>query len=275
MVERVCMLDIREDLLTEKLFHIEDNKIKQVRHDWLHKQYTGDANIKLLTNKAGEWFRSSRRNSILGIDKFTKLDIIYGCTDYINNFIMKEKNYQIIEQDYSYYKLFGKNESKLGNLIANVPVIVSLPNWYYGNTRPDWSDFLKECEAKKISIHLDAAWFTATKGMELNLDHPNIKTVAFSISKTGFPWNKFGIRFAKQKTIDSITVRNANGWVNRNTTNCADFILDNIHVDHAWDCHEQNYNHVCEKLSLTKTNFIHVAKRDNKAVGIANILNQS
>ena len=55
----------------------------------------------------------------------------------------------------------------------------------------------------------------------------------------------------------------------------AKLYLDNIHVDHAWDCHEQNYNQICEKLSLTKTNFIHVAKRDNKAVGIANILNQS
>ncbi len=81
MVERAYMLDIREDLLTEKLFHIEDNKIKQVRHDWLHKQYTGDANIKFLTNKAGEWFRSSRRNSNIGIDKFRRLELIYGCRE--------------------------------------------------------------------------------------------------------------------------------------------------------------------------------------------------
>jgi hypothetical protein len=274
MAERVCMLDIREDLLTQKLHHIADSKVQQVRYDWLHTQPKDDTDINALTQKAGEWFLSSRRNKVDGIDHFKKLDIIYGCTDYINSFLMKEKTYQILEKDYSYYRLFGQQESKVGDLQSNVPIIVSLPNWHFGNSRPDWKEFLDECESKNISIHLDAAWFTATKDMSLDVGHPNIKTVAFSITKTGFQWNKFGIRFSKQKTIDSITVRNANGWINKNTTNCANFILDNISVDHAWDRHEQNYNVICDKLALEKTNFIHVAKKNGKSVGVAGILNQ-
>jgi hypothetical protein len=271
---KAFMLDIREDLLTDKLIHIEDTKIRQVKHDWLHSDYAGDATLTNVTEKAAEWLLSSKRNSVYGIENFPKLDVIYGCTDYIDNFLMKEKKYQIIKNDYSYYKLLGKTENSVGELEENVPVIVSLPNWYHGNNRPDWKDFLKECETKNINIHLDAAWYTASNGMQLDVSHPNIKTVGFSLTKTGFQWNKFGIRFSRQKTIDSITVRNASGWVNLNTINCANFVMDNIHIDHAWDNHEDHYKQICHELDLEQADFIHVAKKNGKPIGVANILNR-
>ena len=274
MEGKACMLDIREELLTDKLIHIEDTKIKQVKQDWLHSDYTGDVTLTEVTEKAAEWLLSSKRNSVNGIENFAKSDVIYGCTDYINNFLMKEKQYQIIKDDYSYYKLLGKSENAVGELEPNVPVIVSLPNWHHGNSRPDWQDFLQECETKNINIHIDAAWYTAANGMQLDVDHPNIKTIAFSLTKTGFQWNKFGIRFSRQKTIDSITVRNASGWVNLNTINCANFVMDNIHIDHAWDTHEDHYKQICHELDLEQADFIHVAKKNGKPIGVANILNR-
>jgi hypothetical protein len=48
--------------------------------------------------------------------------------------------------------------------------------------------------------------------------------------------------------------------------------MDNIDVGHHWNYYGKNYNIVCDTLNLQKTNFIHVAKKDGKNVGVANIL---
>jgi hypothetical protein len=45
-------------------------------------------------------------------------------------------------------------------------------------------------------------------------------------------------------------------------------------VDYAWTTHVNNYNEICDTLELEKTNFIHVAKKDEKNVGVAKILEQ-
>ena len=50
--------------------------------------------------------------------------------------------------------------------------------------------------------------------------------------------------------------------------------MDRIDIDYAWNTYEGKYNKLCEKLGLTKTNFIHVAKKDGKNVGVANILSK-
>ncbi len=70
--------------------------------------------------------------------------------------------------------------------------------------------------------------------------------------------------------MDPITIRNYNShWINQNVINCANYIFDNIHVDYAWTTHADNYNEICNKLQLEKTNFIHVAKKDGRNVGVA------
>ena len=267
------MQDIHSDQLTEKLFHLEDKKVKNIKSNWFRSPAVENVSVEMVISKSKEWFLQSHRNNIEHIEDFTNTDFTYGCTDYIDNFLAKERKFQTLGNEYSYYSFFGIKPTPLNELEDHTPVIVSLPNYFHGNARPDWDIFLNECEKKHIDVHIDAAWYTATKGFNLDAGHPNIKTIALSITKTGFEWNKFGIRLSKQKTTDSITIRNHHkNWINQNTLNCANYILDNITVDHAWDTHENNYNFVCEKLSLEKTSFIHVAKQNEKMVGVAKIL---
>ena len=54
---------------------------------------------------------------------------------------------QILDKEYAYYTVMGKKHTEVGQLEAGKPLIVSLPNYYYGD-RPDWEDVLKECEQK-------------------------------------------------------------------------------------------------------------------------------
>ena len=260
--------------LTDQLHHFHDSKTEQIKSDWFNKVQGNIISVESVKQKALEWFGSSKRNTLHNLDALPNVDLTYGCTDYINNFLAKEKRYQVLEKEYSYYALMGKQKTKVEDLEDNVPVIVSLPNWFYGNTRPDWETLLACCGKKAIDIHIDSAWFTASKELDIDLSHPNIKSIAFSITKTGFEWNKFGIRLSKQRTMDSITIRNTKPWINRNVINCANFIMDRIDIDYAWNTYEGKYNKLCEELGLTKTNFIHVAKKDGKNVGVANILSK-
>ncbi len=266
------MQDIRKELLTDKLIHFKDKKIKQIKNDWFNSINNKIVSVEDVRNKAKEWFLDSKLNAVMHT-KNLKVDLTYGCTDFINNFISRGKPYQVLDNEYSYYSLFGMKATPVAQLQSNSTVLVSLPNYDFGNKRPDWDDLTKACESKNIDIHIDAAWYTATKNYGIDLSHPNIKSIAFSVTKSGFEWNKFGIRLSKQKTIDPITVRNHNAsWINQNVINCANYIFDNIHVDYAWTTHVNNYNKICDTLGLEKTNFIHVAKQDGKNVGVAKIL---
>lgn len=270
----VFMPDIRKESLTGKLFHFNDKKITQIKSDWFNSVNSKIVSAGEIKNKAKEWFLDSKLNTVTNTQDL-KTDLTYGCTDFINNFISREKTYQVLENEYSYYSLFGMKGTPIDQLQPNSIVLVSLPNYNFGNTRPDWDNFTKTCESKNIEIHIDAAWYTATKNFGLDISHPNIKSIAFSITKSGFEWNKFGIRLSKQKTIDPITVRNYNtNWINQNVINCANYIFDNIHVDYPWATHINHYNEICDKLDLDSTNFIHVAKQDGKNVGVAKILEQ-
>lgn len=267
------MQDIDRSQITDKLFHFEDKTVREIKERWFRQTDSGNVDVATLIGKCRDWFLGSRRNKVVNVDDFAYTDFTYGCTDYIDNFLAKQKDFQILEKEYSYYSLLGIKPTPINELRENIPVIVSLPNYFYGNSRPDWSLLLDVCQNKNIDIHIDAAWYTATKDFNLDVSHPSIKTIALSITKTGFEWNKFGIRLSRKKTIDSITIRNHNkSWINQNTLNCANYILDNIEVDHAWDSHETAYNLVCEKFNLEKTPFIHVAKQNGKPVGVAQVL---
>jgi len=96
-----------------------------------------------------------------------------------------------------------------------------------------------------------------------------------SITKLGFEWNKAGIRWSRQKSIDSITIRNHHStWINQNILDCTNFIINNHNIDHSWNTHETNYSKICDILGVERTDFIHVVKQNNKNLGISKLLDQ-
>lgn len=272
------MLDLNKikiEDLSSTLPHINDDTIRNIKKEWFKTNLKERTRVNTLIEDLSTYLLSSNLNSVIGIDKFVCKDFTYGCTDFIDTFLQKNKDYQIIEREYSYYSLLGKKNTDISDLKENIPVIVSLPNYYYGNRRPDWADFLDICEKRNIDVHIDGAWLTCAKNCDLDLTHPSIKSFAMSITKLGFEWNKAGIRWSRQKSIDSITIRNHHStWINQNILDCTNFIINNHNIDHSWNTHETNYNKICDILGVERTNFIHVVKQNNKNLGISKLLDQ-
>ena len=269
------MLDINNLKISDLdnvLYPIEDKHLSDLKEKW-YSDPQQPVPHNHFVDKASAWFKSTEINDLQGWDHFPCVDVIMGCTHFIESFASKNKwNIQILEREYAYYGLMGKQPTKVGDLKEDVPLIVSLPNYYFGD-RPDWQDVLKECEQKNIDIHVDCAWLTAARGFSFDFNHPNIKSFAMSMSKYNFTWNRIGLRWSRQRTMDSCTIISSQRKYNELTTACGSFMMDNIERDYGWEKYGSLVNKICEKLDLTPTLFFYVLKdNDGNLYSIGNVL---
>ena len=270
------MLDIHDlklsDLDGDQLHPIEDDYLAQLKKRSYLEPLTSISHEEFIT-KSKEWFLSTKINKVTGVQQFPNIDIIMGCTHYIESLASRRKwNIQILEKEYVYYQLMGKRSTKIGALEPGVRLIVSLPNYYYGH-RPDWEAVLKECEQKEIDIHIDCAWLIAAKGFELDLDHPNIKSFAMSTSKYNMAWNRIGLRWSKQRTMDSVTLINRQHKYYGLSTACGAFMMDNIARDYGWSTYGELNKVICKKLDLEPTMYFYVVKdKSGKLYSLGKVL---
>lgn len=252
---------------------IVDNRMEQMKKDWFEKPQQLSTIQDFLTLADG-WWKSSSRNSLKGWEKFSCIDYTLGCGHFISSTADKLRwNVQVLPEEYAYYKLMGIQQTNLGELEPNVPLFISIPGWKYADLHPQWQDILIECEQKNIDIHLDFAWLIVSNGIHLDLDHPCIKSFGMSFSKYNMNWNRCGVRWCRQRTMDDITIQN-HYYVNtnQNITSACVHLMNNIPRDYVWDTYGDLYLEVCNYLSLEPTATIHTARLDGKVVGVGNIL---
>lgn len=268
-----------EEILSKKLVPIVDEKLARLQTDWYESRQTQYSPTQFI-NIADEWFKSTRRNTLSGWNTFDCLDIVMGCTHYIESIIIKYgwSGFQILPDDYAYYGLMGKFGVEQGQLEPNKPLLLSMPNWKYCDIRPEWEDLLRECEEKNIDIHIDMAWITTSKNISIDVGHPNIKSFAMSLSKYNMQWNRVGLRWSKQRTMDAITMFNHYyGNVNNGAISCGVYAIKNIPRDYTWNTYEEKHKLICSTYNLEETKFVHVGKKPNNDTpyGIAHLILQS
>ena len=269
------MLDINNLQLSDldtTLHPLEDKHLSDLKQAWYSQPQESVSHNQFL-DRATAWFMSTKSNDLQGWNAFPCVDVIMGCTHFIESLASKHKwNIQILGKEYAYYTVMGKKHTEPGHLQSGVPLIVSLPNYFYGN-RPGWQAVLKECEQKGIDIHIDCAWVTAAKGFNFNFDHPNIKSFAMSMSKYNFTWNRIGLRWSRQRTMDSCSLISAQKKYNELTTACGSFMMDNISRDYGWEKYGKLNQQICDKLGLDPTMFFYVVKdKNNKLYSIGKLL---
>lgn len=264
--------------LTRQFNPVKDKKLLSLKDEWFSKKQKIIESSELLPI-ADEWWKSTKMNSLLGWENFPCIDFTLGCTHYIESMASKLKwNIQVLPFEYAIYKLMGVQESHLGSLKNDTPLFISLPNWKYSGIPLFWDDLLVECEKKNIDIHIDFAWLLVAKNIEIDVSHPCIKSFGMSWSKYDMQWNRCGIRWSKQRSLDSITI--LNHYYNDTFTNvssAAFHLVSNIDRDYMWNNYSNLNQQVCENLDLKSTHILHTAfdKKDNyNTVGIGNLLSK-
>ena len=215
-----------------------------------------------------DWIFNSPANSLTPKPHATA-EIIQGCTQYIDSLYMQGAC-QHLDGDYAYHSRLGHSPRQVGQLTAHVPLIMAMPFPLYGGVHPQYADILEECKSKNIDIHIDAAWLSSAHNIKFDFSQAQIKSYAVSLSKgMGLGWNRIGVRWSQPNASDSITIMNQYDMLPRACVFIGLHYLRSVPKNYLWSTYEQAYYQVCEEFSLTPTNSIHLALRDNRAVGVS------
>jgi hypothetical protein len=255
---------------------LSDTRIEELISDVLHGRT--DRNIldsvySEFKQEMTDWLISSKLNSLSGLDKFSRVDIINGCTQFIDNLYMMGP-VQVLRGDYRYHQRLGLAYVKdVGSLIPDIPLIVAMPFPSVGAPHQDMEELLEECRIKNIHVHIDGAWITCCRDVVFDFSDPVIKSVGISLSKgLGLGWNRVGLRWTRSSVSDSITIMNDFQMNNRANVIIGLHFLRNLETDYLWTTHGDRYHKICKDFDLKPTKAIHLAMKNNNPVGISPLI---
>lgn len=282
----------KEYLQRDRIIPLIDQKIESILWQFRTRQHELDFPIvddSVLKNsysadmfgkfksKVLEVVSGSKLNKVIGLGSFAYCDIMQGCTQYIDNLYVQygRDQIQVLEGEYKYhYRLFPELQGKhVGQLEPNKHLILSCP-FVNGRMHDQMHVIFQECKEKNIKIHLDMAWLTAAKNVNIDLSLPCIESVGISLSK-GYGlsgWNRVGIRLNRNLSKDTISLMTEYYQTLMMPVATALYFLDQVPTDHLWSKHYENYNRVCEDFNLTPTDTVHVANENNYVVGLTPLL---
>lgn len=267
-----------KEKITKTLHPLLDHKMKSLREQWYHSPQC-QVSFQEFRQEASIWFGSSTINDLRNLASLSCIDVTMGCTHYIESLVLRHgwAGFQILKHEYAYYTLMGKHGVELEELEPNKPLVITMPHWRFCDVRPEWPDVLKICEQRNIDIHIDMAWIITARDIEIDFGHPCIKSVGMSLSKLNLQWSRVGVRFSRQKSMDSITIFN-DYYRDTNTvmSSIGSFWMKNFERDYLWNTYGGRHRDLCRSLELQDTKIIHVARDPitDEILGIGQMLGQ-
>lgn len=255
---------------------LSDKYIEQLCMDVLAGKLAKDITDNVYTEfktLVQDYIVQSKLNNITGLEHFSRVDIINGCTQFIDNLYMCGP-LQVLTDDYRYHQRLNLAFFKdVGSLIPDIPLLIALPFPRVGEPHAEMNEILSECTRKNIPVHIDGAWITSCRDLDFDFNHPMIKSVGISLSKgLGLGWNRIGIRYTRQFVQDSVTIMNDYRMNNRALSMIGIYFLNNLEPDYLWNKYGETYYNICKDFDLVPTKTIHIALRDNNPVGLTPLI---
>ena len=255
---------------------LSDTQIEQTIQRVLSGNLDADITDSVYTNfkqEASNWIFGSTLNKLTGIGSFNRVDIINGCTQFIDNLYMQGP-VQVLRGDYRYHERLGLAYVKdVGSLIPDIPLIIAMPFPSIGAPHQDMEEILHECKIKNIAVHIDGAWVSCCRDITFDFNHVAIRSVGISLSKgLGLGWNRIGLRWTRQPKPDSVTIMNDFRMNNRALAMIGLHFVRNFTSDYLWKTHGNKYYKVCKDFDLVPTNSVYLALRNGQPVGISPLI---
>ncbi|CAB4126065.1 hypothetical protein UFOVP181_173 [uncultured Caudovirales phage] len=276
-MERIKVAPAYNDewLETERPQPLSDLKIEQLQQDVLNGKLDKDISDQVYDNFKQEmtaWLFKSKLNNLTGFDSFNRVDIVNGCTQYIDNLYMTCRP-QNVPGDYRYHQRLGNWDTEPGKLQHCIPLVIAMPFPSTGAVHLQMKEILDECLEKNIPVHIDGAWVTCCRSIDFDFNHPAIWSLSISLSKgLGLGWNRIGLRWTRERRNDSITIMNDFNMNLRATAMIGLHFLRNLPPDYLWNTYGEQYYKVCKDFNLTPTNSIYLALRNGLPVGVSPLI---
>lgn len=213
-----------------------------------------------------DWLVHRRYSNFEGLKAFPHHDIIYGCTQYIDDIYQRvgPNGLQTLEKDYTYHWRLNNNIkfAKLGELDPNKEFMIALPFPWYGDVHPDMDKLLDECLAKNIPVHIDGAWIGSCRDINFNFDHPAIQTIGISLSKAGMGANRVGLRYARKRPEGAVSIMNDFSMVQQALLEIGIRFMQTFNCERFWNDYGDKYDKICKDFNLQPTKCIHLTMKE-------------
>jgi hypothetical protein len=220
-----------------------------------------------------EWIASSKLNQFRGLEDFPKRYVSLGVTqalDWWHNWCLSQGlRLKMFRGEYPYnrdvwlgeHMGWDKSIDDIG-LDRGDAVIISVPFSGSGRKHERWKWLIEECNAKDIPVFVDCAWFGTCFDIEVKLNHPCIKMVAFSTGKGLSCGNwRAGIVFSRMADDDRCSLELQTEWRHGIHLNVA--IANHLMAKFGPDTMPKKYMEahaaVCKHYGFETTNTIHIA----------------
>jgi len=226
---------------------------------------TSDNPHQEFVSKMDQWVQKHDHFKLNGLNAFPNTDVIIGCHHYLDGLLIQHgiNGIQVVDHDYRYYSRLDptKTWAVPGELEPNTPLVIATPFPGYLGLHPDFDNLLDEAEQKNIDVHLDMAWLSASKGIEIDVNRPCIKSIGISLTKGyGASWNRVGIRYTKTvNEHDPITIFNGVNMCPDAVVRNGILLLENIPSGYLWDTYENQYLGLIDQYNLDVGNIIFAA----------------
>lgn len=221
-----------------------------------------------------KWLKDHKFSNFKGLDAFPRLDIINGCTQFIDDLYQRCGTLQIFENDYKYHWRLNPNieYTTIDTLDPTKELLISMPFPFYGDVHLDMQEILDAAHKKNIPVHIDGAWISCIRDIEFDFNHPAIETIGISLSKGGLGGNRIGLRFARKTPKGAVTIMNDFNMNSQALVSLGIKFMEELGPEYFWNIYGEAYKKVLEDFSLEPTKAVHLARKDGKPVGIRPLL---
>ena len=171
-----------------------------------------------------QWIQQSRLNYIQGLDSFPVAAYSLGTSEAFDKFYLRNRTrrFRCLRGEYMYHAASWRNYFpdwryiEDGPLEPNDALVLSLPFSDTGDVHGYTQMLLNRAGELSVPVLVDMAFFGACRDISVDLAHPAITDVTFSLSKT-FPVShvRIGMRLTRTDDDDSLMVHHKSAYVNR------------------------------------------------------------
>ncbi len=241
--------------------------------EWLSKPGYFEVRHQYLAD-IHNWIMNAKMTTVKGLTRFQHRDMINGTTQAFDEAYYRYSNrrLRILRGEYGYHKRVVKDfvflDDENGNYIPledNDWVITSYPFCGNGSVPPHFENLQNDCLEKNIPLLLDCAWFGTCRDITIDVYHPSITEVCFSLTKgIGLGNIRSGIRYSNYD--DDLPIRQQNNYnhLPLGAAQVGIWQMKKFSADFIPEKYSNMYEHVCIMNGLIQTHCMMIAMLDEK-----------
>lgn len=211
------------------------------------------------------WIRSTKLNTIKGIELFTFKCYSNGTTEAFDKFYLKHnrRRLRMFKGEYMYHILTARNcfpnfayldDDRIEKYDA---VVISLPFADTGNVHHNLNFVLDMCSQLNVPVLIDCAFFGICQNIDFEFTWPCIEQITFSLSKS-FPIShaRIGMRLTRTDDDDPLFVMNKSNYTNRIGAAIGIELLKQYDADYIVSKYKEHQLNYCEELKATPSSTV-------------------